>query len=132
MKYIKDLIILNIFVVSLVVLFLTKDHVIALFSVIVTVSIYVIKHIKLNSILNRELKTKIQFFEALLNSSTDVVVYQDKDLKIIACNKILCDIHKKTKDDVIGKDLKYLFQCKDKHNRFKVIQGGKGTDEQST
>ena len=29
-------------------------------------------------------------------------------------------------------DLKYLFQCKDKHNRFKVIQGGKGTDEQST
>ncbi len=120
MKYIKDLIILNIFVVSLVVLFLTKDHVIALFSVIVTVSIYVIKHIKLNSILNRELKTKIQFFEALLNSSTDVVVYQDKDLKIIACNKILCDIHKKTKDDVIGKDLKYLFQ--DNPKNYKICE----------
>lgn len=109
-KYIKDLIMLNIFVVSLVVLFLAKDQVIALISVIVTVSIYVIKHIKLNSLLHKKLKTKIQFFEALLNSSTDVIVYQDINSKIITCNQILCKIHKKTKENVLGKDLKYLFQ----------------------
>ena len=110
MAVIKDLIILCIFVVSLVVLYQTTDQLIALLSVIVTVSIYVIKHLKLNLFLNKELKSKVQFFEALLNSSTDVVVYQNKEMKVIACNNILCKTHNKTKEDILGNDLQYLFK----------------------
>ena len=110
MAVVKDLIILCIFVVSLVVLYQATDQLIALLSVIVTVSIYVIKHIKLNLFLNKELKNKVQFFEALLNSSTDVVVYQNKEMKIIACNNILCKTHNKTKEDILGNDLQYLFK----------------------
>lgn len=110
MAVMKDLIILCIFVISLVVLFQTTDQLIALISVIITVSIYIVNHIKLNLFLNRELKKKIQFFEVLLNSSTDVIVYQNTALNIIACNDILYKIHKKTKDDVLGKDLFYLFK----------------------
>ena len=110
MGVMKDLIILCIFVVSLVVLYQATDQLIALLSVIVTVSIYVLKHIKLNIFLKKELINKVQFFEALLNSSTDIVVYQDKNLKIIACNEILCKTHSKTKHEILGNDLQYLFK----------------------
>ena len=110
MAVLKDLIILCIFVVSLVILYQTTDQLIALVAVILIVSMYVVKHIKLSTFLDKELKKKIQFFEALLNSSTDVIVYQNAALNVIACNDILCKIHKKTKDDVLGKDLFYLFK----------------------
>ena len=110
MGVMKDLIILCIFVVSLVVSYQTTDQLIALLSVIVTVSIYVLKYIKLNIFLKKELSNKVQFFEALLNSSTDIVVYQDRNLKIIACNEILCKTHSKTKHEILGNDLQYLFK----------------------
>lgn len=110
MGVVKDLAILCIFVFSLIVLYQTTDQLIALLSVIVTVSIYVIKHVKLNLFLKKELKNKIHFFEALLNSSTDIVVYQNTDLKVIACNEILCKTHHKTKEEILGNDLEFLFK----------------------
>ena len=110
MGVVKDLVILCIFVFSLVVLCQTTDQLIALLSVIVTVSIYVIKHVKLNIFLKKELKSKVHFFEALLNSSPDIVVYQNKDLKVIACNEILCKTHHKTKEEILGNDLEFLFK----------------------
>ena len=110
MGVVKDLVILCIFVFSLLVLFQTTDQLIALLSVIVTVSIYVIKHVKLNIFLKKELKSKVHFFEALLNSSPDIVVYQNKNLKVIACNEILCKTHHKTKEEILGNDLEFLFK----------------------
>ena len=118
MSILKDLIILNIFVISLIVLFQTTNDVIALITVIISVSIFIFKHIKLNLVLKNELNNKLKFFEALLNSSTDVVVYQDKNLNIIACNQILCDVHNKSKDEILGKDLKFLFKDTPQNNEI--------------
>lgn len=125
MSILKDLIILNIFVISLIVLFQTTNDVIALITVIISVSIFIFKHIKLNLVLKNELNNKLKFFEALLNSSTDVVVYQDKNLNIIACNQILCDVHNKSKDEILGKDLKFLFKDTPQNNEICALMESK-------
>ena len=118
MNVLKDLIILNVFVISLIVLFQTTNDVVALITLIITVSIFILKHVKLNMISKSELSNKLKFFEALLNSSTDVILYQDTNLNIIACNQILCNVHNKTREEILGKDLKYLFKDNPKNSEI--------------
>ena len=118
MNVLKDLIILNVFVISLIVLIQTTNDVVALITLIISVSIFILKHIKLNMVLKSKLSNKLKFFEALLNSSTDVILYQDTNLNIIACNQILCNVHNKTREEILGKDLKYLFKDNPKNSEI--------------
>lgn len=54
MSILKDLIIISIFVISLYVLYITTNHIVALLSVITITVIYLVKHIRLNLYLQKE------------------------------------------------------------------------------
>lgn len=109
MNIMKDLIIVNLFVISLLVLFLTENHVLALFCVVAIIGTYLIKHIRYNILLKKEFNTQILFFEKLFNSSTDIIIYQDANSKIITCNDTLCKAMDKNKEEIIGNNLCDLF-----------------------
>lgn len=54
MGILKDLIIISIFITSLLVLYKTTDHIVALVSVVAVTIIYLIKHVRLNQYLKKE------------------------------------------------------------------------------
>lgn len=109
MNIMKDLILVNIFVISLLVLFQTENHIMALFCVVAIMGIYMIKHIRHNVLLKKEFNTQILFFEKLFNSSTDIIIYQDANSNIITCNDTLCKAMGKNKEEIIGNSLCNLF-----------------------
>ena len=109
MNIMKDLILVYIFVVSLLVLFQTSNHVMALFCVVTIIVMYLIKLIRHNILLKKDFNTQLIFFEKLFNSSTDIIIYQDDESNIIICNDTLSKTLTKKKEEIIGKNLCNLF-----------------------
>lgn len=109
---IKDLIGLNVFIFSLLILYQTTNHLIALITVIALSIFYIIKHFKLNNFIKNELKGQIKIFETLFNSSSDVIVYMDMSFKVIACNKALTDDFGMPVENLIGQSLRRIFEEK--------------------
>lgn len=109
---IKDLIGLNIFIFSLLILYQTTNHLIALITVILLSLFYIVKHFKLNHFIKNELKGQIEVFQTLFNSSSDVIVYTDLNLKVIACNKALTKDFGMPVEQLIGESLKRIFEAK--------------------
>ena len=109
MNIMKDLIVVNIFVISLLVLFQTKNHVMALFCVVAIIGVYLINHVRHNILLKKEFNSQKQIFEKLFNSSTDIIIYQDANSNIITCNDTLCKAMSKKKEKIIGNNLCKLF-----------------------
>lgn len=125
MKAIKDLISLNIFVISLVILYKTTDHLLALLIVITIVVLYMIKQLKLNNYVKRVLTSQVNILDTLFNSSSDIIIYQDLNNKIIACNNALCESLNIPKEEIIGHNFRYLFKRKVKcAERYKKLWGG--------
>lgn len=122
MSVLKDLISLNIFVLSLIVLYQTTDHLLALLIVIAITTVYIIKHFKLNNYLKKELQSQVEIFETLFNYSTDVILYLDLNMNIIACNDTLSKTFSIPKEESIGHSVHYVLEnnIKDEQRRIKI------------
>ena len=84
----KDLIMLTIFMISLVVLFQTTNHVMALTTTMFIVIIYLIKDIRLKNSLKRELKNQIDIFIMLIEIILSKLLLWDFNLMKTYYNKI--------------------------------------------
>ena len=110
MGAIKDLISLILFVASLLVLYKTTNHLVSLLIIITIALYYVIKHFKLNNFLKKELKMQIQTLEKLFNTSSDIIMYLDKDVNVIACNDAIYQNLGIRKKDILGCNLKNIIK----------------------
>ena len=106
----KDLIMLTIFMISLVVLFQTTNHVMALTTTMFIVIIYLIKDIRLKNSLKRELKNQIDIFDTMFNSSSDIIIFQDAEMNIVACNNSLSKILGIPKKQILSENINNIIQ----------------------
>lgn len=104
----KDLISLIIFMVSLLILYKTTNHLCSLLIILFIAISYIIKHYKLNIFLKKELTNQVNILERLFNASSDVIVYLDLNLNIITYNESLLKIFNPQKAKVKGCSLKTL------------------------
>lgn len=106
----KDLIMLTIFMISLVVLFQTTNHIMALTTTMFIVIIYFIKDIRLKNSLKRELKNQIDIFDTMFNSSSDIIIFQDAEMNVVACNDFLSKIFGIPKKQILKKNINNIIQ----------------------
>ena len=110
MNALNDLISLILFVISLIILYQTTNHWLSLLTVIAIATLYIIKHYKLSIFVKKELTTQVKTLERLFNLSSDVLLYFDMDLKLVACNDALTKYLHINKKEYLGKSLQYLIQ----------------------
>lgn len=114
MGIIKDLISLTVFSVSLYVLYKTTDDILALICVLLIVLIYLLKHIKLQRYIKRELNSQINLLNLMFNSSKEMILYHDLEHNIKTCNKTFCNTFNIRPQDVENQKtqvlLKYLLK----------------------
>jgi PAS domain S-box-containing protein len=58
---------------------------------------------------NNELKQQKEFVDAILESSVDIIVVLDKELKYVTLNKAACETYRLKKEEVIGKRILEIF-----------------------
>lgn len=72
--------------------------------------------------LHQQLRERTQFAEAILNASVDRITVFDQDYKFVGWNKRCEQIHRKTKEEVIGKTIFEMFPGIENYPEFMNAQ----------
>lgn len=67
-----------------------------------------------DKVMDGSVKEQVRVFQKLFNSTVDIVVCLDMDLRVIAYNNALIENFYIRREDVIGKNLKHVFETKAK------------------
>lgn len=110
MQKFKEILSINLFLISLLVLYQTTNQVIALAFVIAITSAYVFKHYQLKIYAEKYLKTQVEILDKLFNSSQDVIIYLDRKNKVVSCNDISAKVLGCEKKEMIGSDFSLVFK----------------------
>ena len=110
----KDLISLLIFMISLLVLYQTTNHLCSLLITLFIAVSYIVKHYKLNIFLKKELTDQVNILEKLFNASSDIIVYLDLNLNIITYNDSLLKVFNAENVKLKGASIKTLIKLNTK------------------
>ena len=67
-----------------------------------------------NRVMDGSVNEQVRVFEKLFNSTVDVILYLDMDLRVIAYNNALIENFYVRRESIIGKSLKHIFETKAK------------------
>ena len=108
----------------LVVLYKTTDDWLALISLSVIITIFLVKHFKLSEHIKDKLNRQTNLLNMMFNSSNDMILYHDLSYDIQICNEAFCNTFNLAREDVekhnVNDLLKYLL--KDDKNVKKVME----------